>query len=61
MRLRVVTLAATVLIVAFAALSGGPQAQSLTGEYKIGVLEPLTGPLASEASGTSRATRSCAT
>jgi branched-chain amino acid transport system substrate-binding protein len=48
MRLRVVTLAATVLIVAFAALSGGPQAQSLTGEYKIGVLEPLTGPLASE-------------
>src|SRR5262245_4851380 len=48
MRPRVVTLTATVLVIAFAALSGGPQAQSLTGEYKIGVLEPLTGALASE-------------
>ncbi|MGH7323140.1 MAG: ABC transporter substrate-binding protein [Candidatus Rokuibacteriota bacterium] len=38
----------SVLILAVAALSSGTGAQSLSGEYKIGVLEPLTGPLAGE-------------
>jgi branched-chain amino acid transport system substrate-binding protein len=48
MRHRIVVLAASVLVVALAVLSSGTHAQTLSGEYKIGVLEPLTGPLASE-------------
>jgi hypothetical protein len=32
-----------------------------SGEYKIGVLEPLTGPLAGEGKRHSKASRSCAT
>src|SRR5262249_13642034 len=38
----------TVAIVALIALTRGGEGQSLSGEYKIGVLEPLTGPLAAE-------------
>jgi branched-chain amino acid transport system substrate-binding protein len=41
-------LALIVAVLALAALSSGSGAQSLSGEYKIGVLEPLTGPLAGE-------------
>ncbi|HEY7366473.1 MAG TPA: ABC transporter substrate-binding protein [Methylomirabilota bacterium] len=48
MRQRAVGSVASVLLIAVAALSSGIQAQPLSGEYKIGVLEPLTGPLASE-------------
>jgi branched-chain amino acid transport system substrate-binding protein len=36
------------LVLALAAVAAITQAQSLAGEYKIGVLEPLTGPLAGE-------------
>ncbi|HXG15327.1 MAG TPA: ABC transporter substrate-binding protein [Calidithermus sp.] len=46
-----VVAAATLLltvVVALAVAVSGPQAQPLAGEYKIGVLEPLTGPLAFE-------------
>ncbi len=43
---------AVVLLVSFVALASvlvpGAEGQTLQGEYKIGVLEPLTGPLASE-------------
>ncbi len=49
MRHPVRSVAVTLLIAS--TLAGGPspgQAQSLQGEYKIGVLEPLTGPLAFE-------------
>jgi branched-chain amino acid transport system substrate-binding protein len=48
MRHRIVVLAASALVVALAVLSSGTHAQTLSGEYKIGVLEPLTGPLAGE-------------
>ncbi len=48
MRHRAVGFAISVLLVAVAALSSGIQAQPLSGDYKIGVLEPLTGPLAGE-------------
>ncbi|MGH7314349.1 MAG: ABC transporter substrate-binding protein [Candidatus Rokuibacteriota bacterium] len=48
MRHRALGFAASVLVVAVAALASGIQAQSPSGEYKIGVLEPLTGPLAGE-------------
>ncbi|MGH7309100.1 MAG: ABC transporter substrate-binding protein [Candidatus Rokuibacteriota bacterium] len=48
MRHRAVSLVASVLLIAVAALSSGIQAQPLSGEYKIGLLEPLTGPLAGE-------------
>lgn len=47
MRHRVLALT-SVVILALAALSSGTQAQSPAGEYKIGVVEPLTGPLAGE-------------
>ncbi|HEY7648997.1 MAG TPA: ABC transporter substrate-binding protein [Methylomirabilota bacterium] len=40
--------ALTVAVAILIALSSGSGAQSLSGEYKIGVLEPLTGPLAGE-------------
>jgi len=40
--------ALTVAVLILIALSSGSGAQSLSGEYKIGVLEPLTGPLAGE-------------
>jgi branched-chain amino acid transport system substrate-binding protein len=45
---RAVPLIAAVVVLALAALSSGTGAQSLSGEYKVGVLEPLTGPLAGE-------------
>ena len=38
----------TVTALALALLISGTQAQTLSGEYKLGVLEPLTGPLAFE-------------
>src|SRR5690349_24945599 len=38
----------TALTLVSAALIGGSEGQALQGEYKIGVLEPLTGPLAGE-------------
>src|SRR5437667_5361871 len=37
---------AVIGLVAFALVAGSVQGQPLSGEYKIGVLEPLTGPLA---------------
>src|SRR5215475_2407504 len=40
--------ALTVAVLMLVSLSSGSGAQSLSGEYKIGVLEPLTGPLAGE-------------
>ena len=43
--LAVITVA---FILALAAVAAVTQAQSLSGDYKIGVLEPLTGPLAGE-------------
>jgi branched-chain amino acid transport system substrate-binding protein len=46
MRHRSITL--TVAIVVLIALCRGGEGQALSGEYKIGVLEPLTGPLAGE-------------
>ncbi len=48
MRHRTLASLAVVLVLALTALAGGSQAQPLSGEYKIGVLEPLTGPLAFE-------------
>jgi branched-chain amino acid transport system substrate-binding protein len=48
MHQRAVPLTAAVVVLALAALSSGTGAQSLSGEYKVGVLEPLTGPLAGE-------------
>jgi branched-chain amino acid transport system substrate-binding protein len=48
MRHRVVGIAASLLVLVLAASLSGSQAQPLSGEYKIGVLEPLTGPLAGE-------------
>jgi branched-chain amino acid transport system substrate-binding protein len=48
MRYRAVGVVTSLVLVAVAALSSGIPAQPLSGEYKIGVLEPLTGPLAGE-------------
>jgi branched-chain amino acid transport system substrate-binding protein len=48
MRHRPLGLSVVVLIAALALSSRGSHGQLPTGEYKIGVLEPLTGPLASE-------------
>jgi branched-chain amino acid transport system substrate-binding protein len=48
MRQRALASTAIALVLAAAALAGGAAGQALSGEYKIGVLEPLTGPLAGE-------------
>ncbi len=52
MRPRTLALSASALVTALAlvgsALLGGSEGQALQGEYKIGLLEPLTGPLAFE-------------
>jgi branched-chain amino acid transport system substrate-binding protein len=45
---RALTLSAVAFVAVVAVLSRGSHGQSLAGEYKIGLLEPLTGPLASE-------------
>lgn len=45
---RAIALTVAVLVLALAAPIGDAQGQALKGEYKIGLLEPLTGPLASE-------------
>jgi len=48
-RLALSAIAFLVLGTAVTAISiGGSEGQALSGEYKIGVLEPLTGPLAFE-------------
>ena len=53
------------LVVGFVALALGVgavvQAQQLSGEYKIGVLEPLTGNLAAEGKRHLEGTNSCVT
>src|SRR6266508_3923438 len=52
MRPRTLALSASALVTALAlvgsSLLGGSEGQALQGEYKIGLLEPLTGPLAFE-------------
>ncbi len=48
MRRRLALLTVLTLTLALAALITGSHAQAPSGEYKIGVLEPLTGPLAFE-------------
>jgi branched-chain amino acid transport system substrate-binding protein len=48
MRHRLLPFTALTLALALAALVAGSHAQQPSGEYKIGVLEPLTGPLAFE-------------
>jgi len=48
MRHRVAALTVLALALTLATLAGGVSGQALSGEYKIGVLEPLTGPLAGE-------------
>lgn len=52
MRRRHVVLSAFIAVIALACVSfaivGGTEGQALQGEYKIGLLEPLTGPLAFE-------------
>jgi len=48
MRHRVAVLALVAFVLAAGALAGGAAGQAPSGEYKIGVLEPLTGPLAFE-------------
>jgi len=47
------------ILITLTAVTAVVQGQS--GDYKIGVLEPLTGRSPARASGTSRASRSCAT
>jgi len=48
MRHRTVVTVVTALAIVLGAAFAGVHGQSLSGEYKIGVLEPLTGPLAGE-------------
>jgi len=48
MHRRTVVTVVTALAVVLGAARAGVHGQSLSGEYKIGVLEPLTGPLAGE-------------
>jgi branched-chain amino acid transport system substrate-binding protein len=48
MRHRPAVVIALVSLLALAMLTSGSHGQALSGEYKIGVLEPLTGPLAGE-------------
>ncbi|PYN29747.1 MAG: hypothetical protein DMD98_20610, partial [Candidatus Rokuibacteriota bacterium] len=48
MRRRPVPTVATALAVVLGVTVAAVQGQPLSGEYKIGVLEPLTGPLAGE-------------
>src|SRR5262245_44102243 len=48
MRQRALASTVAALVLAVAALTGGALGQTSVGEYKIGVLEPLTGPLAGE-------------
>src|SRR5262245_58745365 len=48
MRHRALASTAVAFVLAVAALTGVALGQTLVGEYKIGVLEPLTGPLAGE-------------
>src|SRR2546425_8141355 len=48
MHRRTVVTVVTALAVVLGTARAGVHGQSLSGEYKIGVLEPLTGPLAGE-------------